>query len=451
MRISISDATTGLGNAQDVARASASPWLFFLAALLVVCDITVSSRLYVLTFGLDSRSIFLAVALVVVGVFTVIAFLERDFAAVAVAVFILVFFLAYLMLFTAKSGVETNWNALAQTYGMLSFIVFYELAKRRVLARFMRLMLYMLTAYLMAYVIVASLHYGGIIDIPEPPGVFTILHDRERGQRLFMAGAFATFVWTYSLARLNERFNVGYMFAFLAAAAASALSLSRVYILVNAAVALSYLFTRNVRLVTLASFIAYLAIAGYLLFGVLQPPFNPFDLASSDTTIVYRKHEYDVMATLIRLEPVFGIGLYRLRTRPQQLRRPGTVFSLRHRNPRDLAHVRSGRCCDPWPRSSVDRLLPAGERAQNRYRAGGPDRNCAHGVLPRALRQYLDEHDQRTGQHDFLAGLWLLAVQSHASIAAVLRLVSQIRSSLDSCSTLRANFGIRRTLAAPRI
>lgn len=304
------DATSLAQHSRSVTSHLASRLLFFLATVLIFCEIIISSRFYVLAFGAESRPIFMAAALAIIAVFIVLAALERELIAVLLSFTMVGIFVAYLWLFASKSGREINWNAMGQTYGLLAFIVFYELSKRQVLAKFLRLMLYMFTVYLLLYAIIASLHYADIIDIPEPPGVFTILHDRERGERLFLAGALATFVSAYSLSRLTRRFHLGYLFAFLVALAASALSLSRVFIVINATIALMYIFTRKVRLISVIAFAVYLVVASYLLWGVLAPPFNPFDFGSVDTSTLYRKHEYDVMAALIRLEPVFGIGLY---------------------------------------------------------------------------------------------------------------------------------------------
>jgi hypothetical protein len=302
--------TTQIERRVTAQSAVADNWLIAAAIIVIACDILISSRFYVFAFGVESRPVFFAIALVVIFCCAMVTVVQRDVAALLVFLGILLFFVLYMFVFSIKSGREINWNAMAQTYGLLGFIVFYEIGKRQLFPRLLRVMYFMLTIYLVWYVVKAILYYAGLIDVIEPPEIYTVLHDQERGQRLFLAGALATFVWTYALTHMQERFTLGHFLAFALAVSASALSISRVFLAVNLAVFLLYFFTRNIRLVSIATFAMYILVALYLMTGIFDTSINPFDISSTDTTTLYRKYEYDVMVTHIHEDPVIGIGLY---------------------------------------------------------------------------------------------------------------------------------------------
>ena len=94
------------------------------------------------------------------------------------------------------------------------------------------------------------------------------------------------------------------------AAAAIALSISRVLIVTDAVVVLLFFAVRRPTMNSSAAFGVYVALAIYLCWGIVFSDFNPFDFSSTDSSTLYRRGEFTIMAEYIRQNPLFGIGLY---------------------------------------------------------------------------------------------------------------------------------------------
>jgi len=289
---------------------SMSGVMIFLGIVLIICDIFIASRFYSFTFGESSRIIFMSIALAIIACFLLYSFLEQDLVPVILTVCLLGIFVAYMYLFSAKSGRDININAFAQIYGILSFAVFYQMARHRIIHQFLNIMMIIISIYLVIYCILATLYYMGIIDSLESDDVYTVLYDKERGNRLFLAGGLTTFVLAYAATRLTDRIQIAHLLLLALAFTASILSWSRVFIVVNVILVLIYFTLRSVRPIQIISFCAFLSICAYLIYGILAPPFNPFDFSQTDTSTLYRRQEFILLSEYIRNNPIFGVGLY---------------------------------------------------------------------------------------------------------------------------------------------
>ena len=283
--------------------------IFGLTLVFILCDVVIQSRMYVFAFGTESRALFFSAALIVVCVFVFINFIDGDHLPILVFLALTIYLLLQHFAFSLRTGIEFNLNVLAQCYGFLSFSIFYALSRRGMLRASLNLVFFVASVYLVVYCVVASLYYLGVIGDLTSADVYTVLADRERGNRLFLANGHATFVLMFSIVYLVERRTVGVLLTLCLAVAAITLSISRVLIATDVLVVLLFLAVRRPVMISSVAFGIYAALAIYLCWGIVFD-FNPFEFSSTDSSTLYRRGEFTIMAEYIRQNPLFGIGLY---------------------------------------------------------------------------------------------------------------------------------------------
>lgn len=276
-------------------------------SILLIFDTVINSTLELLFIGDTALGPCLAVCFAVILFFAAIAFLQRDMFVLALFAALIAFFLSYYLYFVIGANRPLSFNALGAYYGSLTVVVFFVLARRSLLPATMKIIFYVYIVYLLIYVVIG---YDPTVLPPINSQKFVVvLTDPGRGPRLFLHSAAAVYVAMYSIAQLQEKFRFQYILTFALAGFALYLSQSRGIIICSTAVAVLYIMTRRMNIVQYFSFVAYLLVAAYVVYGVFDPTFNPYTFSSSDTSVTGRSYAYEAIVPYIREYPFFGVGL----------------------------------------------------------------------------------------------------------------------------------------------
>lgn len=277
--------------------------------ILMVFDTATQSLFNIILFGDNALGPSLMICFCVIVLFAGIAILQRDIYILIIFAFIIGFFLSYYLYFIIGTNRPLNFNTLGSYYGLLTVIVFYVLEKYGLLPAAMKCLFFVYSAYLVMYLALAVLvDPARLASIISQKFTF-VLTDVERGTRIFMHSAAASYVAMYSTAKLQEKFRLQYIVTWGLACGALYLSFSRGLVLCVGSIFILYIIIRRIKFVQYFSFITYLLVAVYLSIGVFEPSFNPYLISQSDTSAVARSYEFQVVVPYIREYPIFGIGL----------------------------------------------------------------------------------------------------------------------------------------------
>jgi hypothetical protein len=283
--------------------------LLLLTFILVISDTLTRSYFSIIFFGDASFGAFLMINYVVILIFAGMAALRRDLYILTIFLAITAFFVGYYLYYIYGTGRPLNFNPLGTYYGMLTVIVFYELARRRLLPAAMKMIFFVFVGYLAAYSALSLAIQLGV-NVPLVSQKVTLdISDPDRAGRIAMFLVSAAYVAAYSVSRLKVKFSLGYLATCTLTAGAAYLSMSRLLIGSSLAILLLYLVMGRLRLIQRLSFIGYLLNAAYLVYGVLDSEFNPYWFGSSDMSTLARKYQFDIVVAYIRDFPFFGIGL----------------------------------------------------------------------------------------------------------------------------------------------
>jgi hypothetical protein len=283
--------------------------LLLLTFALVVSDTMTRSYFSIIFLGDAAFGTFLMINFAIILIFAGVALLGRDLFILAIFLAIAAFFLGYYLYFILGAHRPVNFNSLGTYYGMLTVIVFYELAKRGLLRAVIKMIFFVYVAYLIAYSVLSlAIQFG--VDVPLTSEKVTVdISDPDRADRLFMFLCASGYVAAYSVSKLKEKFRVLYLATFALAGLAAYLSMFRLLLVCSLVVFTLYVATGQMRLVQRVSFVVYLLMSAYLAFGVLDLDFNPYWFGSSDMSTLARKYQFDIVVDYIREFPIFGIGL----------------------------------------------------------------------------------------------------------------------------------------------
>jgi hypothetical protein len=277
--------------------------------ILMVFDTAIGSYFEFFFFGDNALGPCLMVCICIILFFAGVAFFEREIVILALFASIIAFLLSYYLYFNIGNNRPINFNGLGIQYGSLMVIVFYVLAKHKLLPAAMKIIFYIYVTYIPMYVALVVLSDTGSLPSFVSQRVSFIWADPERGTRILMHAAAGPYVVMYSVAKLQEKVRLQYIATLGLASYAFYLALSRGITICVVVVLVLYLITRRIKFVQTFSFIAYLLVALYLSIGVVNSEFNPYSFSKSDTSTVARSYEYDVIVPYIRNNPFFGVGL----------------------------------------------------------------------------------------------------------------------------------------------
>ena len=309
MSVRIAPAGRTNNRPRDIAGQYINVALLSLMFILLISDTATRSYFSIIFFGDDAFGAFLKVSFGVILIFTAIACFQMDIIILAVFAAIVAFFVSYYLYFIIGAGRPTNFNSLGGYYGVLTVIVFYELAKRNLLPAAMKIIFFVYVAYLVAYTLLSLGDLVGI-DISLASKKVTIdISDPSRRGRLYIFHGAAAYVAMYSASKLWEKFRIRYLMTFALAFFAAYLSMSRVFMICLVVVSLLFVVTRRLTLVQRFSFFGYLLVSAYLIFGIFDPSFNPYWFGATDSSTLAREYQYVTVAQYIREFPLFGVGL----------------------------------------------------------------------------------------------------------------------------------------------
>ena len=207
------------------------------------------------------------------------------------------------LFFVYLSHSPVNLNALASYLPLISFVVFFR--SRLPLSVTLRILVVIGTGYLALY----DLGHDFFLSMASKQvRSFLGSGDAERGTRLYLAGAYATYVAFYAL--LNRRGALfGRIVMMVLSLVAIWLSGSRTFQVLFCVIMALTLF-RVMKLGTrIALFAIFAAVASVILLGLFVPGFNPFELFASDASGYARALEYGYAVEVVRHNWLFGLGI----------------------------------------------------------------------------------------------------------------------------------------------
>ena len=273
---------------------------------LILGHILLSSEL-ISIFGDTARftvSLILALSL---SYFVGVACLQLRLVELITFVSILLVLVVYTVSFAQNFHSELNLSALLQWYGVLSFIAFCYFLREGMVKYIIKVIFIYAVAYSMIYLIGAYLLSTGALDAYLDPHL--VLTDPERMNRLFLAQFVTGFALFNSLIKLKERPNILYFIIATITFVAIVASLSRVFIIVVVLVSVIYILTSSNKIIAYVSLSLFAIISLYLIYGIVDPTFDPFTFSSIDQSTLQRNISFAIMRPYILNYPILGIGL----------------------------------------------------------------------------------------------------------------------------------------------
>ncbi len=209
--------------------------------------------------------------------------------------------------FAAVSRQVPNFNSVAQFYPMFSFIVFSRFLESSHVERLLRIIYFYSCVYVVIYVLSAL----AIIVHAMPAGIEASLTqtDPERGARILIIASSTLFCMFYSYFKMIERRSKGYGLMLLLALAALIMSESRLLIVIVGCVSMVSLVLRGRAALSVFCFAGFAAISAVVLYGMIDPAWNPFVIFGDDTSARIRTEGYETVRQILLAEPVFGAGI----------------------------------------------------------------------------------------------------------------------------------------------
>ncbi len=252
-----------------------------------------------------TRLLFMITAL---GVFAGLALcvVEEKWATAAAGVFFLAFFYFQMLVFSGNSRVPVNPNILFTYLPAVSFVLF---ASRSVdMDRIFVFLFLASSLYCVAYLLLAD-QILAASQSTDTSGVPVLKSDGTREARLYLAAGYPAFALFYALARFDFRRRWPWIFGTLLPLAAMFAAQSRVFL----AIVVLAVVIRGVGLLNrpMRIMLAIALVLGTvaLLFGVLFPGANIYQLFAADASGAARLRAYTFVSALVNDYFLFGVGL----------------------------------------------------------------------------------------------------------------------------------------------
>ena len=209
--------------------------------------------------------------------------------------------------FAAISHQTPNFNSVAQYYPMFSFIVFSRFLGSSHVERLLRI----IYLYSCVYVVIYVLSALAILVHVMPAGIEASLTqtDPERGARILIIASSTLYCMYYSYFRMVGERSKRHGAMLLLAIAALIMSESRLLIVIVAAVSMVSLVLRGRAALSVFCFVGFAAISAVVLYGMIDPAWNPFVIFGDDTSARIRTEGYETIRRILLADPVFGAGI----------------------------------------------------------------------------------------------------------------------------------------------
>jgi hypothetical protein len=273
---------------------------------LLIGHVLLSSEFLVIT-GETSRFVISLILACSVGYFFILACLQFRFVELTIFTLIALVLTASTVSYAQTFSRELNLSTLLQWYGVLSFIAFSYFVREGMFESVLRTLFIYCAIYSLLYLLGAYLLSQGTLDAFLDTHL--VLPDSERMNRLFLAQFVACFAFMSSMIRIKKQFSIRYLFIAAITLGAIVLSLSRVFIAVVLLVSVAYIIGFRAKLIGFASFALFFAISIYLIYGIVDPHFDPFEFSATDQSALQRDLSFSVMRPFIFKYPILGVGL----------------------------------------------------------------------------------------------------------------------------------------------
>lgn len=276
------------------------------AHALLVINLLYASRLN-RVIGEFAQPIVLGSAAAIMLFYCGYAILRGRFLLSILALCFVALVMHQIALFAGRLHIAVQPNVFFQFMWLLSFLPFCLLGKLLGVNYLLRCVVGYSTAYCFFYTFAALGQMAGVI----PSGLLEaiISSDVERGARLFIYISMACFAYFYWLVQLREKITSDRLFFFLICAAASVLSLSRVYLLITFLLTIIFIVSQRPAWISIAARTMLVIGSAYVLSGMFHHSFNPFDQFAGDSSGSYRAMEYDIVRQRIWMDVFWGFGL----------------------------------------------------------------------------------------------------------------------------------------------
>lgn len=273
---------------------------------LLVIDLLYASRLYRVV-GDFTQPILLGSAAAIMLFYCGCAIMRGRFMLPVLAICFIALVMHQIALFADRLHIAMQPNIFFQFMWLLSFLPFGILARTVGVNYLFKCVVGYSTGYCFFYALAALAQMVGAM----PGGLLAAItsSDVERGSRLFLYASIACFAYFYWLGQLRDKVTYDRLFYFFVCAAASVLSLSRVYLLIIFLLTVLFIVSQRPAWVSIAARTVLIVGSAYVLSGMVYHSFNPFDQFNGDSSGAYRAMEYEIIRSRIWMDAFWGFGV----------------------------------------------------------------------------------------------------------------------------------------------
>ncbi|PSC03132.1 hypothetical protein SLNSH_20600 [Alsobacter soli] len=276
--------------------------------LLIIAELVFSSRLYLAFLPSFAQRLILALILLTSAGYTALALARGYFAAAFVQLVCLALIITQMLVFEGNTSLPVEWNGIGQYLTISLFVPIFMLCNYGLADRFMDVFGRYTTIYALLYVPFVLLHNFNLIPMQIVQPILS--NDVERGDRLFAHSGALLYAWFLILGRLRFGFTFGRAIIVPMCLLALLLTVSRVYLTCAGVITVFFLARVPYSLTRVICLLALGTASAVLLYGALDPTWNPFaGYLDSDTSGRGRMLEYQVAQVLVQRSPIFGYGL----------------------------------------------------------------------------------------------------------------------------------------------
>lgn len=276
----------------------------FMAALFVVADLIIQSRMADIFVGDILKSIAIATELFILIISVFCVFRMRIVASImpSLTISFLVLSMGYLSIwvFSSLIGVSANFNAAGQFFGFgfaVVAVACYGDHQRLAKVFYFSSIFY---AFLYIYVVISG--KGVAADALR-------LNDDLRGERVYMSAMHISFVVFYALSEILRRGKLINILPLSVAIFCIVLSGSRIYAAIIFLVAAISILFSGIKFAKKILTVFTIIYVGMIFYGIFDDTFNPFLFFIDDESGSVRFNSYYNAVDAFRKNPIFGVGV----------------------------------------------------------------------------------------------------------------------------------------------
>ncbi len=274
--------------------------------IFLASDVIVVSRFYEFVgFFIRSPLFYLTVACLP---FFIIRAIQKSYITeLLIFLFGAIGLVVQILHFSSISRQPPNFNSVAQYYPMFSFIVYPIFLQREHIFKLLSTLYLYSCIYVAVYVLAAMTILLHIM----PAGIEESLtqSDPERGARILIIASSTLYCMYYSYFKMIERRSRLHALMLFLAVVALIMSESRLLIVIVACVSILSLILPGRSGVSIFCLAGFIALSGVVLYGMVDPAWNPFVIFGDDTSARIRTEGFDTIRRILQAEPLLGAGI----------------------------------------------------------------------------------------------------------------------------------------------